>query len=247
MIVLAHVSDTHLDCGPRNVERAARVMSYLNDLPGPVDAVVVTGDIADHGRPAEYDEARKILSSPLPLFTCPGNHDVRAAYREVLLGAPVAGDAPINEVHRVAGAVLALCDSSIAGRAEGFLADSTLEWLDTVLADAPRDAPAFIGFHHPPVLLHSPFIDRIRQHGADRLAEVVRRHPQVVALLCGHAHTPAATTFAGRPLLVAPGVVSTLRLPWERGEPLDYELPPAIAFHILDDDGRLTTHYRVIP
>jgi hypothetical protein len=46
---------------------------------------------------------------------------------------------------------------------------------------------------------------------------------------------------------VAPGVVSTLRLPWERGDVLDYSLPPAIAFHVLDDDRRLTTHYRVIP
>jgi 3',5'-cyclic AMP phosphodiesterase CpdA len=246
MIVLAHVSDTHLDCSDRRAERATRVMSYLNDLPRPVDAIVVTGDIADHGLPAEYEEARKILSSPHRVLTCPGNHDVRRAYREVLLDVP-GGDEPVNDSHRVAGAVIALCDSSIPGRADGLLADETIAWLDAVLADAPNDAPAFIGFHHPPAILHSPFIDAIRQHGADRLAGLVARHPQVVALLCGHAHTPAATTFAGRPLLVAPGVVSTLRLPWEHGEGLDYDLPPAIAFHILDDDRRLTTHYRVVP
>lgn len=52
---------------------------------------------------------------------------------------------------------------------------------------------------------------------------------------------------AGRPLLVAPGVVSTLRLPWEGGDPLDFDLPPAIAFHVLGRDRRLTTHYRVVP
>lgn len=246
MIVLAHVSDTHLDGSDRNAERAGRVMTYLNDLPRPLDAVVVTGDIADHGLPAEYEEARKILSSPHRVLTCPGNHDVRRAYREVLLGVP-GGDEPVNEVHRVAGAVIALCDSSIPGRADGLLADETIAWLDGVLADAPGEAPAFVGFHHPPAILHSGFLDPIRQHGAGRLAEVVRRHPRVVALLCGHAHTAAATTFAGRPVLVAPGVVSTLRLPWEhRGDTLDYDLPPAIAFHILDDDWRLTTHYRVV-
>jgi len=53
------------------------------------------------------------------------------------------------------------------------------------------------------------------------------------------------TTFAGRPLLVAPGVVSTLRLPWEREELIDFGPPPGYAFHVLDDDGRITTHYRV--
>ena len=67
-----------------------------------------------------------------------------------------------------------------------------------------------------------------------------------VAVLCGHAHTAAATTFAGRPCHVAPGVVSTLRLPAEHAGDLDYHLPPAVALHVLDGD-RLTTHYRVVP
>ena len=139
MIVLAHLSDTHFDGSDRNAERATRVMSYLNDLPGPIGAVLVTGDVADHGLPTEYEEARKILSSPRPLLSCPGNHDVRRAYREVLLG--VAGDdAPINQVHTVAGAVIALCDSTIPGQNDGLLADETITWLDGVLADAPSDA-----------------------------------------------------------------------------------------------------------
>lgn len=87
---------------------------------------------------------------------------------------------------------------------------------------------------------------RIRQHGERRLAAVVERHPRVVALLCGHAHTAAATTFAGRPLLVTPGIVSTLRPPWERdGDGLGHHQPPGVAFHVLDD-RRLTTHYRAI-
>ena len=245
MIVLAHLSDVHLDGGRRSADRAARVMDYLDGLPRPVDAVLVTGDIADHGLPAEYERARKLLNLSRPVFTCPGNHDVRAPFREVLLGEE-PGDAPINQVFRAAGAVFAMCDSSIPGRDDGFLADETITWLEGVLTGAPAGAPVFVCFHHPPVPLYAPYIDRIRQHGEERLAELVSRYPQVVAVLCGHAHTPAATTFAGRPLLVAPGVVSTVMLPWERGAVVNEELPPAVAFHILDDDLRLTTHYRVI-
>lgn len=246
MVVVAHLSDTHLDGGERNADRAARVMAYLNGLPRPVDAILVTGDIADHGLPAEYDQANKILSSPYPVLRCPGNHDVRRAYQEVLLGQP-NGEAPINQVHEVSGAVFAMCDSTIPGRDDGFLTDETIAWLERVLADSPDDAPVFVCFHHPPVELHIPWIDEIRQHGEQRLADLVTRHPQIVAILCGHAHTAAASTFAGRPLLVAPGVVSTVKLPWERGDVVDYDLPPAVAFHILDEDRRLTTHYRVIP
>ncbi|MET0135370.1 MAG: metallophosphoesterase [Kibdelosporangium sp.] len=244
MIVFAHVSDIHIDGDDRSLERAARVMDYLNQLPGELDAILVTGDLADHGLAEEYEHVAKLLSGPRPVLHCPGNHDSRGPYREVLLGES-AGESPINCVHRVGDAVFAMCDSSVPGRPEGFLADETLAWLETVLAGA-EDSPVFVCFHHPPVVLHAPFIDTIKQHGEDRLAALITRYPNVVAVLCGHAHTGASTSFAGRPLLVAPGVVSTLMLPWEGDDPLDLDLPPAIAFHILTDDRRLTTHYRVI-
>lgn len=246
MLVLAHLSDLHLDGGSRASARAKSVVDYLAGIPSPLDAVLVSGDIADHGLPDEYAEADKLLAAlPYPVLTCPGNHDVRACYREGLLGEPGSDD-PINQVVPVGRAVFALCDSSIPGEDGGFLSDDTLTWLEGVL-DESADRPVFIAFHHPPVRLHSPFVDAIRQRGAERLTKIVTRHPQVVALLCGHAHTPAASTFAGRPLLVAPGVVSTLMLPWEPAPDLDLHLPPVIAFHILSDDGELVTHYRVVP
>jgi Icc protein len=251
VIVVAHLSDTHLNGSGQRADRARRVMGYLNATPQPIDAVLVTGDIADQGLASEYEEAREILSASFPIFTCPGNHDVRAAYRKVLLGGDgdgrdgeAADDAPVNRVHRAAGAVFALCDSTIPGRDDGHLSDATLSWLDSVLGASP-DTPAFVCFHHPPLDLHYPF-DNIRQFGEERLAAVISRHPQVVAIVCGHAHTPAATMFADRPLLVGPGVASTSVLPWERGTLLDLTAPPAVAFHVLGDDGRLTTHYRAV-
>lgn len=241
----AHISDLHLDGGRHATERAERVHSYLAGLPGRLDAVLVTGDIADHGLPAEYAQARALLDLPHPVLALPGNHDVRAAFRAGLLDEP-GGDEPVNRAVEVGGAVFALCDSTIPGRSEGRLADETLDWLDGVLGDVRDGAPSFVCFHHPPVELHEPHIDRIRQFDEHRLAEVIGRHPGVVAVLCGHAHTAAASTFAGRPLLVAPGVVSAVRLPWEGSDVVDPDQPAAVAFHVLDDAHRLTTHYRFV-
>jgi 3',5'-cyclic AMP phosphodiesterase CpdA len=250
MIVFAQLSDIHLDGSQVRADRAAAAVDYLKTLSKPVAAVLLTGDIADHGLPAEYEEARSLFSSlPYPVFPCPGNHDVRAAYRQALLGEAVGADgtSPVNRVHETAGALFALCDSTIPGQVGGYLADETLAWLDDVLAGNP-ETPAFLCFHHPPVPLHSPIVDAIRQQGEDRLAAVMARHSQVAGVLCGHAHTPAATTFAGRPLMVSPGVASTLILPWEPGDDFaNPQAPVAVAFHILDDDNRLTTHYRVVP
>ncbi|GAA2242953.1 MULTISPECIES: metallophosphoesterase [Kitasatospora] len=247
MIVIAHLSDTHIDTGRRSVRRTRAVMDYLEDLPHDLDAVLVTGDITDHALPAEYEQARSLLTSRHPVLICPGNHDRRAEFREHLLGQP-GSTAPINQVHRAADFVIALCDSTVPEKDEGFLADETLAWLADTLARTPSQLPVLVGFHHPPTRLHVPFVDGIRQFGAERLAELADRHPNLAAFLCGHAHTAAATTFAGRPVLVAPGVVSTLRLPWERhAHPRDHvhlDQPPALAFHVLDDEGRLTTHFR---
>lgn len=257
MIVIAHLSDVHLDGrGGRAAERTRAVMEYLEELPYELDAVLVSGDIADHATAAEYEEARELLGSRHPLVVCPGNHDDRAAFRDGLLGeAGGAGDeqpsaAPVDQVLCGEGFVLAVCDSSVPGEHRGFLEDTTIDWLDGVLAATPREVPVLVAFHHPPVPLHIPYVDGIRQFGEERLAALADRHPHLTAFLCGHAHTGAATTFAGRPLLVAPGVVSTTRLPWEAasGES-DYvhlDEPPALAFHVIGDDGRLTTHYRVV-
>ncbi|MFF7634760.1 metallophosphoesterase [Kitasatospora sp. NPDC008050] len=255
MIVIAHLSDLHIDEDARSAERTRAVLAYLEGLPYDLDAVLVTGDIADHAAPAEYQRARELLASRHPVLLCPGNHDDRAAFRRFLLGEVPTGQAdptaPVNQRYQLpGGAVLALCDSSVPGKDEGFLADGTLAWLDGVLTEAPHGVPVLVAFHHPPAELYVPFVDGLRQFGAERLAELAGRHANLTAFLVGHAHTAAATTFAGRPLLVAPGVVSTLRLPWEHhAHPRDVvhlDQPPALAFHLLDEAGRLTTHYRTV-
>ncbi|OEV07265.1 metallophosphoesterase [Streptomyces nanshensis] len=255
MFVFAHLSDVHIgqdrgDGGVRARERAERVLRYLDALPGELDAVILTGDVTDHGTPQEYEEAAKLLgaSRHTPLH-CPGNHDVRGPYRHALLGGDPSDHSPVNQLHVLPGATFAMCDSSIPGRGEGRLDDATLAWLDAALAGAPRDRPCFVCFHHPPLPLHGQYVDPIRQFGEDRLAAVLDGHAHVTALLCGHSHTPAVTSFAGLPLVAAPGVVSTLKMPWEGEQdgPIDYALPPMLAFHVHDDEGRLTTHFRAVP
>ncbi|MBF8192053.1 metallophosphoesterase [Nonomuraea sp. K274] len=247
MIVIAHLSDIHIGGSPDSTDRANAAMRYLDSLPYDFDQVLVTGDIADHGTVEEYEAAAKVLSSRHPVLAGPGNHDVRERFRRVLLGEPPHAG-PINQVRRTAAAVYAMCDSSIPGENAGHLDDETITWLEGVVESADR--PVFVAFHHPPVILHSPPADGIRLHRHERLAELVAGHPNVAAVLVGHAHMAAVTTFAGRPLLAAPGVISTLKLPWEGGtsfaDCLDYDLPPSIAFHVLDDEGRMTTYHRVI-
>lgn len=244
-VLLAQIGDLHLDGSERATRRAERVMDHLRALPHPVDAVLVTGDIADHGEEAEYEEAARILAAPFPVLMCPGNHDARPAYRKALL-KEAPDDGPVNRLHHVAGTAVLMCDSTIPGRDEGRLDARTLDWIDTTLTGPAQDTPALIAFHQPPVELHHPLPDSGMLEEPGQLAALLEAHPQVVAVLTGHAHTAAASTFAGRPLIVGPAVTWTLRMPWEGDRPADRDQPPGLAFHILGDDRRLTTHYRVV-
>ncbi|WP_280234886.1 metallophosphoesterase [Nocardia cyriacigeorgica] len=249
MILVAQVSDTHFDLGPRNVERAERVMAYLADLRRRPDAILVTGDITDSGKPDQYAEARIALQADIPVYAIPGNHDDRAAFREVLLGEPPS-TAPINRTHRVGPLTLALLDSSVPGEPGGRLTDDTYDWLRGVLAEAPVDAPILLALHHPPAHLFSPVVDEIALAEPERLAEIVAGDDRVLGVLTGHAHSAATTTFAGKPLLIGPSTASVLGGEWELALPdhvMDYAPDPAVALHVIDEKHRLTTHFRSVP
>lgn len=251
-MIIAHVGDIHIGGSDESVDRAMRVRDYVNGLPGKVDAVVVTGDIADHALIEEYETAREALRYDAPTIVCPGNHDSRAGFRKVLLDEPGGDTGPVNQVLRLPGLTVALADSSIPGRHDGYLDDTTIAWLDALLTGT--DGPVLVGMHHPPVALGLPPVDAIRLTHPERLQAVLERHPQVKAVLAGHAHTAASAVFAGLPLVVAPGVVSTLKLPqecvlpeaWDEDGALDFGLPPSISLHVFDGE-RLVSHTRVIP
>ncbi|WP_018546552.1 metallophosphoesterase [Streptomyces sp. LaPpAH-108] len=265
-MTLAHVSDLHLDGGARAEERAVRVLDRLRSMPGPFDALLVTGDIADHGTEPEYEAAARLLADfPAPVLCLPGNHDVRGPYRKVLLGEP-ASDTPVNRLHRVGPLAVLMLDVTVPGRDEGHLAGETAAWVRTTIRDAlPPGTPVALALHQPPVALGRGLVDSIMLDNADEFAALISEHPGIVAVFGGHTHSATVTTFADRPLALGPGVTSTLRLDWETGtdewgEVIDRTAPPGYAVHVLElqaespDDPvglvapaagtRLTTHFR---
>ncbi|MBH0781600.1 metallophosphoesterase [Nocardia bovistercoris] len=248
MILVAQVSDTHFDLGIRNTERVETVMRFLGELRRRPDAILVTGDVTESGKPEQYADARTALTTDIPVYAIPGNHDDRAHFRAMLLDQP-ASDEPINQVRRIGGSTVILLDSTVPGEPGGRLCETTYEWLREALDAAPADTPILLALHHPPARLSSPVVDEIALAEPERLAEIVAGDDRILAVLSGHAHSPAATTFAGRPLLIAPSTASVLGGAWELEMPhrvMDYAPDPAIALHVIDESGRLTTHFRSV-
>src|SRR5438128_9963881 len=63
-------------------EFLARSVAESNRLDPLPDVAVVTGDLVDHGNPAEYEHLRTLLAPlAMPVFVIPGNHDAREPLR----------------------------------------------------------------------------------------------------------------------------------------------------------------------
>ena len=250
MLTIAHLSDTHFGGPADATRRAEQVLAHLLAMDPRPDVLVHTGDVADHGLPEEYAEARRVLDAWVGLkVSCPGNHDVREAFARGMNDAVLDPVGPLISILDAEVARIILLDSLVPAR-EGKridhveLAATDHRALDDLLAQDQR--PTFVGLHHPPVDLGLGLMAPILLHDPEPLGEVLARHDHVVALLVGHAHTACATTVAGVPVLVGGGCASTVPLDaeelpvvWEAG-------PPTIAFHLLHDDGRLTTHWRAL-
>lgn len=241
MVVVAQISDLHFNGTAEHRDRVIAVLDYVAATRG-VDALLVTGDLADQGTEAEYAEAAATVASPLPTLTLLGNHDDRFAYTQVRDG--IGSTAPVNSVLRLDDLLILGLDSSIPGQSDGYLSDETLSWARGHLA-AAGDVDVLLTWHHPPATIGMPKMDTRRMGGEERAAALVEDYPNIVGIVTGHAHTPAATVFAGRPLIVAPGVSSTLNLPCEGDDWLNGSQGPGLALHVIDDH-RLTTHFRVL-
>lgn len=248
LFTIAHISDLHLGGPPYARARADLVLGHVLALDPRPDVLLVTGDIADHGLAEEYAAAKGVLDRwPGPALLGTGNHDVREAFADGLLQG--RRSERLDQVLDTERARFLMLDSLVAAPPgeridHGELAQGSLAWLDEQLGADAR--PAFVCLHHPPVEVGVGLMDPIMLREPERLADVLRRHPHVVATLVGHAHTQAASMFAGRPVLVGGGVASTVPLDaeplpviWEAGS-------PTLAIHFLHDDGRLTTHWRAL-
>jgi len=218
--VIAHVSDTHLLDGGAllggeadTVQALAQAASQLGRLGTTLDAIVVTGDIADLGEPDAYRRVREVLeplaaAAEARLCWVMGNHDERDAFRVGLLDADPAGDAPVNQVVDVGGVRVIALDSSVPGYHHGALDAQTLAWLDAELAE-PSPFGTVLALHHAPIPTPIALMDVLELRGQDELAEVVRGR-DVRLILGGHLHYATNGAFAGIPVAVAGATAYTL-------------------------------------
>jgi 3',5'-cyclic AMP phosphodiesterase CpdA len=250
-MLIAQITDTHIT-RPGTllmgmVDTAAaleQAVAALNSFDPVPTLTVLTGDLVESGEPEEYQHLRSLLAPlRMPLFAIPGNHDAREPMREAFIGdgyLPQQGllqyvieDCPLR--------IIAL-DTLVPGEGGGALRADQLRWVDEVLAAAP-DRPSAVMMHHPPF---ATGIRRMDLAGLeDRLAfvELIRRHPQVERILCGHLHRPIESRFAGTIAGTAPSTAHQIVLDLRPEARLSFVFePPGYQLHYWREGAGLVTH-----
>lgn len=209
-------------------------------------AVVLTGDLVEHGAAAEYAHLRALLAPfACPVWLMPGNHDDPAALRRAFPDhdelRPLLGD-HVLWVREAAGLRLVALDTVVPRRPHGALCADRLAWLDGTLAAAPA-VPTLVAMHHPPFATGIAHMDAMGLlEGAAELAAVLRRHPQVERVICGHLHRPIVCRFGGTLAMTVPSTAHQIVLDLAPGAPAAWRRePPGFALHLLRD-GAVVTH-----
>ncbi|MEY8710783.1 phosphodiesterase [Mangrovibacter phragmitis] len=235
-MLLAQISDTHfrshnqklygfIDVNAGNAD----VVAQLNALREAPDAVIVSGDIVNCGRPEEYQVARQVLGAlRYPLLVIPGNHDDKAHFLEFLRPlCPQLGNDPDNIRYVVDhfATRLLFIDTSRTGTSSGWLTPETVAWLDKQLGDTP-DKPAAVFMHHPPLPLGNAQMDPIACENGHLLLELITRHPNLVRVFCGHNHNLCMTQYRQAIIATVPGTVHQVPYHHEDNRPY-YDMSPA--------------------
>lgn len=252
-MLVAQLTDLHMVAPGRRaygvVDTAAclaAAVRRLLALDPPPDLLVLTGDLAYDGAPAEYRQLQTLLRPlPMPWRVIPGNHDRRTALRATLPAACCPAGAVVArlcwcEDHgplRIIG-----LDSLVEGASHGAVDAAQLAWLDARLTEAP-DRPTLVLVHHPPLPSGIAHMDRIGLRESAALHAVLTRHPQVERLLCGHVHRAIVWRWAGTLVSVAPSTAHQVALDLRPDAAAAFTLePPAIHLHLWQADGGLVTH-----
>ena len=244
-----HVRTEPAGFGPDTDESwsAVRDDAFARDRPTP-DMVVVTGDIADTGAPAEYEKVGRALAGlPAPVQLLPGNHDRQVPFEAIL---PRPG-LSTGRTLRVGPWLFLFADSNHDGRVttdsggvtdrddrthrDGRFGPAEAAWIVETIAASDADH-AFLWTHHPPNgfgMFESPALEA-------EAAEIVRAAPALRGLGVGHSHTTAVLDLHGVPVHQCPSLSTNVN------HTSFVTIPPGYRTYEFADDGSIATEVHVV-
>lgn len=257
-MLIAQMTDIHIgfdpDAKPEELNRIRfrTTLDRLQTGPNPIDMLVLTGDLTDHGDKESFEKTAALLAKcEMPIYSIPGNHDTREGLLHAFPDTPTQ-DGFIQYSVEQDGLRILFLDTLELGRHGGAFCEKRAAWLSAELSAHPQ-TPTLIFMHHPPVISGIGWMDPGLDEGwMLRFGEAIEGHKQILAIHCGHLHRPITTRFRGVPLSVTPSVAPLVAMDLRVIDPetpdhrdLITTEPPTYAIHRWSN-GELLTHYEKV-
>jgi len=248
-IKLLQITDTHLfapdDGCLLSVNTADSFSAIVNEIcvqQVQYDAILATGDISQDHSPESYQRfANGIQSLNKECFWLPGNHDYKPNMGSVLPSEQIKAPE-----HVLLGAhwQMVLLDSQVVGVPHGRLSDHQLSLLEDKLTEN-ADRHTLVLLHHHPLLVGSAWLDQHTLKDSESFWEVVKRHKNVKAVLCGHVHQNMDRMESGVRVMATPSTCVQFK-PNSNDFALD-KMSPGWRELELHRDGSVTTEVKRLP
>lgn len=253
-MIIAHITDFHVGriietaAGPIDLhDRMLDAIAHLRGLNPQPDLVLLTGDLSNHGNEADYIRVRQALQTlDMPIYIIPGNHDRRQTLRRVFAGHdywPQEGFLHYT-LENYPLRIIAL-DTLLSGSHEGMLDSERLAWFEARLQEAP-DRPTAVFMHHPPFKTGLSYPDSLMCCNGNAFGDIVARHPQIQAIICGHVHRDVVTHWRGVAAYVTASATFSNGLILYPVDDVDPLFEPPMYRLFLWRDERLTAHISFI-
>lgn len=251
-MLIAQLSDPHItepsglmDRRYKTFAHLERALAHLAAMPRQPDVVWLTGDLVDGGKPEQYARLREALATvKAPLYVIPGNHDdrenLRAAFPKTLPASGFLQFVVDGWPLRMIG-----LDTLVPGKSGGRLCAERLTWLDARLAEQPT-RPTLLFMHHPPMRTGQAALDKMGFEDPTSLEAVVRKHPQVERILCGHVHRPMTRRFANTVVMTCPSTAHQIALDLATEQLATVMETPGLMLHLWNEHDGLVTHTSAI-
>jgi Icc protein len=235
-----HLTDPHLFADRRGALRGAvtydtlqLVIAHYLDSDFEADFIALTGDIVQDDSAEAYAHCHELVSSlGLPVLCVPGNHDVRSLMRDLLPDPPFSYCGSIESGNWLITGI----DSCSAGRAGGRIAERALRRMEEAIA-ASSAGHVMVCLHHPPVPMHSKWLDTVGLDNGDEFLARAASSGRVRAAIFGHVHQHYDAEHDGIRLVATP---STCRQFLPRADEFAVDdRPPAYRLIELHADGSI--------
>lgn len=200
-----------------------------------IDLILVTGDLTQIPSSSCYQRIFKELKkTKIPCICLPGNHDDWRLMNNLLNSDNVS----CNKQASLGNWKVICLNSQKPGTDGGLLAESELSFLDQELSKH-TEKHSLIAVHHNCLPTGSVWMDTMTIENSKELLTILKRHPQVKAVIHGHTHQEQEFKIDNLKILSTPSSCFQFK-PKSKNFVLDDTLPGYRCLY-LHPQGKITT------